>query len=49
MERLVDDVVTRHGRLDVMVNNAGIEQPLQQVIETTEDVYRECSTRTSGA
>ena len=24
-----------------MVNNAGIEQPLQQVIETTEDVYRE--------
>jgi NAD(P)-dependent dehydrogenase (short-subunit alcohol dehydrogenase family) len=41
MERLVDGVVARHGRLDVMVNNAGIEQPLQQVVETTEAVYRE--------
>jgi 3-oxoacyl-[acyl-carrier protein] reductase/sorbitol-6-phosphate 2-dehydrogenase len=41
LERIVDDVVARHGRLDVMVNNAGIEQPLQQVIETTEAVYRE--------
>jgi NAD(P)-dependent dehydrogenase (short-subunit alcohol dehydrogenase family) len=41
LERIVDDVVARHGRLDVMVNNAGIEQPLQQVVETTEAVYRE--------
>jgi NAD(P)-dependent dehydrogenase (short-subunit alcohol dehydrogenase family) len=41
LEAVVDDVVARHGRVDVMVNNAGVEQPLQQVIETTEDVYRE--------
>jgi NAD(P)-dependent dehydrogenase (short-subunit alcohol dehydrogenase family) len=41
LQRVVEDVVGRHGRLDVMVNNAGIEQPLQQVIETTEQTYRE--------
>src|SRR5690349_13939922 len=41
LERVVDDVVARHGRLDVMVNNAGIEQPLVQVVETTEAIYRE--------
>jgi 3-oxoacyl-[acyl-carrier protein] reductase/sorbitol-6-phosphate 2-dehydrogenase len=41
LERVVDEVVARHGRLDVMVNNAGIEQPLVQVVETTEAIYRE--------
>lgn len=39
--RAVEEVVDRFGRVDVMVNNAGIEQPLQRVIDTTEDVYRE--------
>jgi 3-oxoacyl-[acyl-carrier protein] reductase/sorbitol-6-phosphate 2-dehydrogenase len=41
LEALVDDVVARHGRLDVMVNNAGIEQPLHEIVDTPEDVYRE--------
>src|SRR4051794_7897037 len=41
VEQVVAEVVAEHGRLDVMVNNAGIEQPLVQVIETTEEIYRE--------
>ena len=41
LERLVDDVVARHGALDVMVNNAGVEQPLMHVVDTPEDVFRE--------
>ena len=34
LARLVDDVVARHGALDVMVNNAGVEQPLMHVVDT---------------
>lgn len=41
MQRVIADVVAEHGRLDIMVNNAGMEQPLQQVIETTPDVFDE--------
>ena len=41
LEQLVDDVAARHGTLDVMVNNAGIEQPLMHVVDTPEAVFRE--------
>lgn len=39
MDACIESVVARHGRIDVMVNNAGKEQPLQGIIESTKDVY----------
>jgi glucose 1-dehydrogenase len=38
LKRLVDAAVTRFGRLDIMVNNAGIETRTS-VLDTTEDQY----------
>ena len=35
-QRVVDDTVARHGRLDVLMNNAGIFRPAQLVNTTTE-------------
>ena len=38
-EKLIDDVVSKHGKLDILVNNAGVVKP--GTIETqTEDEYR---------
>ncbi len=36
---LIDDVVARHGRLDVLLNSAGIVQ-LASIEQTTEDMWR---------
>jgi glucose 1-dehydrogenase len=38
LQRLVEQAVTRFGRLDIMVNNAGVETRTS-VLDTTEDDY----------
>lgn len=37
MERVMDDLVTRHGSLDVLVNNAGMTRPGTFLTQTDED------------
>lgn len=39
MERLVQEAVSSFGRLDVMVNNAGIFTDLHTIVDETEDEY----------
>ena len=39
VERLVDSAVTRHGRLDIMVNNAGVFDGFADCLETTESLW----------
>jgi NAD(P)-dependent dehydrogenase (short-subunit alcohol dehydrogenase family) len=41
IQECVDSVVRDFGRLDIMINNAGIEQPLHQVVDTPDEVFRE--------
>ncbi|MCZ7568947.1 MAG: SDR family oxidoreductase [Ardenticatenaceae bacterium] len=39
VNRLVDQVVEQLGRLDLMVNNAGVVQPMVSVAETPDEVF----------
>ncbi|HZS94812.1 MAG TPA: SDR family oxidoreductase, partial [Chloroflexota bacterium] len=39
VERLVAETVERRGRLDIMVNNAGIENPVVDILDMSDDAY----------
>jgi 3alpha(or 20beta)-hydroxysteroid dehydrogenase len=47
-QRVVDDAVARHGRLDIVVNNAGIAAMAQLVNATTEDWNRTIAINQTG-
>jgi NAD(P)-dependent dehydrogenase (short-subunit alcohol dehydrogenase family) len=39
IKRLMDETVSRFGRLDVLFNNAGYQEPRTPVVDTPEDVF----------
>jgi 3-oxoacyl-[acyl-carrier protein] reductase len=39
MDRLIQETVNRHGRLDIMVNNAGISHPNQPMLQVSEAMF----------
>jgi 3-oxoacyl-[acyl-carrier protein] reductase len=39
MDRLIQETVKRHGRLDIMVNNAGISHPNQPMLQVSEAMF----------
>jgi 3-oxoacyl-[acyl-carrier protein] reductase/sorbitol-6-phosphate 2-dehydrogenase len=41
VESLIKGTAEKHGRLDIMVNNAGVAQPVHDVVDTPDEVFEQ--------